>query len=140
MIFKIQRVTLPCDSTWPHVYHDVECLFSSHSTYVFHFKMTLYDYLECFCQMSYYLEYFCQMIYYYLICYTHTLYFYLLTNWLVYLYLQIQSSRPDVMPNQREGNRTLCRYRNFSQAIKCFINYLMWSTSRGRLLKRVLGV
>ena len=28
MIWKIQRVTLPCESTWPHVYHEVECLFS----------------------------------------------------------------------------------------------------------------
>ena len=29
--------------------------------------------------------------------------FYLLTNWLVYLYGQIQSPRPDVMPDLREG-------------------------------------
>ena len=28
---------------------------------------------------------------------------YLLTNWLVYLYGRIQSPRPDVMPDRREG-------------------------------------
>ena len=28
---------------------------------------------------------------------------YLLTNWLAYLYRQIQSPRPDVMPDRREG-------------------------------------
>ena len=40
MICKIKRVTLPCDSAWPHVYHDVECLFfptfSTHSSCNFH--------------------------------------------------------------------------------------------------------
>ena len=30
-------------------------------------------------------------------------YFYLLTNWLAYLYGRIQSPRPDVMPDRREG-------------------------------------
>ena len=29
--------------------------------------------------------------------------YYLLTNWLAYLYGRIQSPRPDVMPDQREG-------------------------------------
>ena len=29
--------------------------------------------------------------------------FYLLTNWLAYLYGRIQSPRPDVMPDRREG-------------------------------------
>ena len=29
--------------------------------------------------------------------------FYLLTNWFAYLYGRIQSPRPDVMPNRREG-------------------------------------
>ena len=29
--------------------------------------------------------------------------FYLLTNWLAYLYRRIQSPRPDVMPDRREG-------------------------------------
>ena len=29
--------------------------------------------------------------------------YYLLTNWLAYLYGQIQSPRPDVMPDRREG-------------------------------------
>ena len=28
---------------------------------------------------------------------------YLLTNWLAYLYRRIQSPRPDVMPDRREG-------------------------------------
>ena len=36
MICKIQRVALPCDSTWPHIYHDGDCLFfptfSKHSS------------------------------------------------------------------------------------------------------------
>ena len=30
-------------------------------------------------------------------------YYYLLTNWLAYLYRRIQSPRPDVMPDRREG-------------------------------------
>ena len=30
-------------------------------------------------------------------------YYYLLTNWLAYLYGRIQSPRPDVMPDRREG-------------------------------------
>ena len=30
-------------------------------------------------------------------------YLYLLTNWLAYLYGRIQSPRPDVMPDRREG-------------------------------------
>ena len=50
-------MTLPCDSTWPEVYHDVECLFffltfSTHSSCILHaccfffsFKMMLYDFL-----------------------------------------------------------------------------------------------
>ena len=29
--------------------------------------------------------------------------YYLLTNWLAYLYGRIQSPRPDVMPDRREG-------------------------------------
>ena len=29
--------------------------------------------------------------------------YYLLTNWLAYLYRRIQSPRPDVMPDRREG-------------------------------------
>ena len=54
VICKIQRGTLPCDSTWSRVYHDVECLFfltfSAHSSCnlracFFHFKMMLYDFL-----------------------------------------------------------------------------------------------
>ena len=32
-----------------------------------------------------------------------TVTFYLLTNWLAYLYGRIQSPRPDVMPDRREG-------------------------------------
>ena len=35
---------------------------------------------------------------------THKQYrYYLLTNWLAYLYGRIQSPRPDVMPDRREG-------------------------------------
>ena len=30
-------------------------------------------------------------------------FYYLLTNWLAYLYGRIQSPRPDVMPDRREG-------------------------------------
>ena len=30
-------------------------------------------------------------------------YYYLLTNWLAYLYGRIQSPRPEVMPDRREG-------------------------------------
>ena len=33
----------------------------------------------------------------------HTAFSYLLTNWLAYLYGRIQSPRPDVMPDRREG-------------------------------------
>ena len=33
----------------------------------------------------------------------HCRLYYLLTNWLAYLYGRIQSPRPDVMPDRREG-------------------------------------
>ena len=89
MIHKIQKVTLSCESTWPHVYHDIGCFFlptfSTHSScnlhacFFFYFKMMLHDFLGVnicnvfanellsgmFLQMNYYLECFCQMIDYY---------------------------------------------------------------------------
>ena len=36
-------------------------------------------------------------------CDTRVTSYYLLTNWLAYLYGRIQSPRPDVMPDRREG-------------------------------------
>ena len=53
LIWTIQRMTLPCDSTWPHIYHDIMSLFptfSTHSSCNLHacfsyFTMMLYDFL-----------------------------------------------------------------------------------------------
>ena len=44
---------------------------------------------------------------------------YLLTNWLAYLYGRIQSPRPDVMPDRREG---ITRAAGFGQKPKITVN------------------
>ena len=44
---------------------------------------------------------------------------YRLTNWLMFLCGQIQSPRPDVMPDRREGRGLcVCPYRNISQLVR----------------------
>ena len=58
-------MNLPCHSTWPHVYHDVKCLFFltffTHSSHIFHacfffvyndaVRFSCYQHLECLCQI-----------------------------------------------------------------------------------------
>ena len=45
-------------------------------------------------------------------------YSYLLTNWFAYLYGRIQSPRPDVMPDRREGKKGAGKFQVFSPFLK----------------------
>ena len=59
-----------------------------------------------YCIVLYCIVLYCIVLYcivlYCIVLYCIVLY-YLLTNWLAYLYRRIQSPRPDVMPDRREG-------------------------------------